>query len=157
MLAMPLSSTLAACLFFTTAGAVDPATKPPEPTTVTVAGKVVGLADALRRRGIEADPGPIEGQVAVEAVGGEIVPIVSDEASRALFLDKRLRDRRAEVVGRRFVGVPYLQVVTFRVEEEGKLRTPEYYCEICTISVRYPQICPCCQGEMVLRMRPEGR
>ena len=33
---------------------------------------------------------------------------------------------------------------------------PEYYCDVCAISVLYPQICPCCQGPMELRMRPES-
>ena len=77
---------------------------------------------------------------------GTITPLSSDETSRALFMDERLRNRNAQIVGRRFAGVPYLQVVTIQVESEGRLRTPEYFCEVCTISVRYPQICPCCQG-----------
>jgi rubrerythrin len=51
-------------------------------------------------------------------------------------------------------GVPYLEVTNIRVEEQGALRTPEYYCEVCTITVRYPQVCPCCQGEMELRFDP---
>ncbi|HEY2158150.1 MAG TPA: hypothetical protein VGH33_21150, partial [Isosphaeraceae bacterium] len=88
---------------------------------------------------------------------GAVVPLISDEASRALFLDKRLRDRKAEVAGRKVAGLPYLQVVNFKVEEGGAMRTPEYYCDICSIHVRYPQTCPCCQGPMVLQMKPEGR
>ena len=54
-------------------------------------------------------------------------------------------------------GEVMLQVVSFKVEDQGQFRTPEYYCDISTISVRYPQICPCCQGPMVLRMKPETR
>jgi rubrerythrin len=50
-------------------------------------------------------------------------------------------------------GLPFVQVVTFRVEEQGTLRIPEYYCDVCTITVRYPQVCPCCQGDMELRYR----
>lgn len=122
---------------------------------VTLSGEVVELTSALSQFGLTADSEPIAKQVVLKGTDGSITPLLSDDASRALFLDKRLRNRKAEVRGRRFAGLPYLQVVTFRVEDQGKLRTPEYYCEICTISVRYPQICPCCQGDMVLRMKPE--
>jgi hypothetical protein len=149
---MPLL-TLAASLLFT-----PPADGPPARSDrVTLRGKVVELTGALKAKGVAADPGPIAGQVALVTDDGTVVPLLSDEASRALFQDRRLRDRRAEVVGLRIAGLPYLQVVDFRVEEEGAMRTPEYYCEICSISVRYPQTCPCCQGPMVLQMKPEGR
>ncbi|MDR3639295.1 MAG: hypothetical protein P4L84_36175 [Isosphaeraceae bacterium] len=125
--------------------------------TVVLRGKVVELAAALKADGLVYDAEPVTKQVVLQTAGGEVVPLISDDASRALFHDKRLRDRPAELHARRFQGLPYVQVVTFRVEEDGRMRTPEYYCEICTISVRYPQICPCCQGEMVLRMKPEPR
>ena len=145
--------TLAASLFFTA-----PADgRPTKADRVTLRGKVVELAEALKTKGVAADPEPIAGQVVLVADDGTIVPLLSDEASRALFRDKRLRDRRSEVDGLKIAGLPYLQVVNFRVEEGGVMRTPEYYCEICSISVRYPQTCPCCQGSMVLQMKPEGR
>jgi hypothetical protein len=53
--------------------------------------------------------------------------------------------------------VPYVQVTTFQVERDGRLQTPEYYCTVCAITVRAPQTCPCCQGPMELRMRPDRR
>jgi hypothetical protein len=126
---------------------------------VTLKGKVVTLAAALDavKVGVRADPEPIAKQVVLLGDDGMITPLFSDVASRALFQDERLRNRAAEIRGRRFPGVPYLQVVTFKVEQGGRLHTPEYYCNICTISVRYPQVCPCCQGPMELRMKPERR
>lgn len=124
---------------------------------VTLRGKVVELSAVLKAEGLPADAEPVAKQVVLQAAGGTVVPLISDEASRALFLDKRLRERPAELHARRLAGLPYVQVVSFQVEEDGRMRTPEYYCEICTISVRYPQICPCCQGSMVLRMKPESR
>jgi len=56
-----------------------------------------------------------------------------------------------------FTGRRWVEEVsqTVKIEDDGRLRTPEYYCEICTISVRWPQTCPCCQGDMLLRMKPE--
>ena len=133
----------------------DPAGDKPE--TVTRSGKVLLLTEALKARGVPADPDPIAREVVLVESDGSVSPIVPDEASRALFTDARLRDRRAEITARKFRGLPHLQVVSLRVEEGGVLRTPEYYCDVCTISVRYPQVCPCCQGPMELRMRPETR
>ncbi len=123
---------------------------------VVLKGKVLTLAAALdaKKLGIRVDSEPTASAVVLMAADGTITPLLSDEASRALFLDKRLQNRPAELRGKRFGGVPYLQVVTFKVEEDGKLGTPEYCCNICTISVRFPQVCPCCQGPMELRMKP---
>ena len=121
-----------------------------------MSGKVVLLADALKGSGLDFDVEPVSKQVVLKGDDGTITPLLSDDASRALFLDERLRNRRAEIAGRHHPGLPYIQVVSFQIEDQGRLRTPEYYCEICTISVRFPQICPCCQGEMVLRMTPEA-
>jgi hypothetical protein len=127
------------------------------PEVVTLRGKVLTLNAALVARGlsIKFDPEPIAKQVALIGEDGSVIPLFSDEASRALFLDDRLRGCRASVLGRRFAGVPYLQVISFKVEHQGKFQTPEYYCDVCAIAVRYPQTCPCCQGPMVLRMKPE--
>ena len=132
---------------------------PPSPETVTVRGKVLMLADALKSRGLALAPDsePIAKQVVILSEDGTITPLLSDETSRALFVDARLRNRKAQIGARRFAGLPYLQVVTIEVESEGRLRTPEYFCEICTISVRYPQICPCCQGPMEFQMKPDQR
>lgn len=133
--------------------AAEPA---PKAENVTLSGKVLLLPDVLKALGIKADAPPVAGQAVLRSNDGNTTPLLSDEASRALFLDQRLRDRAIEIKGRRFAGLPYLQVISFRVEEDGKLRSPEYYCDVCTISVRYPQVCPCCQGPMVLRMKPEA-
>jgi hypothetical protein len=131
------------------------ATLAPKSEPVKLSGTVVLLSESLKASGLVFDEAPIAKQVVLKSEAGVITPLLSDDASRALFDDDRLRHRKTEIVGRKYEGLPYVQVVSFRIVEEGKLRTPEYYCEICTISVRYPQICPCCQGEMVLRMRPE--
>lgn len=125
-----------------------------EPVTLT--GKALPLPAALKSLRIVADAEPIAGQIVLFSKNDEITPLLSDEASRALFLDERLRNRPLEVQARRFPGLPYVQVVSFKIEQDGRFRIPEYYCDICTISVRYPQVCPCCQGSMDLRMKPEA-
>jgi hypothetical protein len=122
-------------------------------------GKVLLLTEALRLRvpGVTVDPAPIADQVALVADDGVITPLLDDDASRALFVDRRLRNCRAELEGRSFTGVPYFQVISFKIERDGRLQTPEYYCDVCAISVLYPQSCPCCQGPMELRMKPDRR
>ncbi len=141
-------------LFFLAVGGATRSGRDPAPEVITLQGKVLTLNAAIVSRGlsIKFDPEPIAKQVALIGEDGSIVPLLSDEASRALFLDERLRDVRAQILGRRFTGVPYLQVISFKVEREGKFQTPEYYCDVCAITVRYPQTCPCCQGPMELRM-----
>ena len=152
---MVLSARSLNCLMAVWLAALAPPTAAPEP--VAVQGKILTLSEALASRDlkIKPDPEPIAKQVVLLAEDGTIFPLISDDASRALFLDERLRNCRGEIQGRRFAGVPYLQVVSFKVEREGRLQTPEYYCDVCAISVLYPQICPCCQGPMELRMRPD--
>ncbi len=122
-------------------------------------GKVLTLAAALKTRGIPVhpDPEPIAKQVVLLAADGAIIPLLSDEASRALFLDDRLRDRPVQIHAKRYPGLPYAQVLSFLVEHEGRFQSAGYECDVCVIRVRYPQICPCCQGEMVLRMKPDPR
>lgn len=127
----------------------------PRAEDVTLTGRVVELTEALRDAGIKADPAPIARQVALVGDDGSITPILSDEASRALFKDDRLRGRKAEVRGRKYRGLPYVQILTYKLEDQGALKTPEYFCDICTISAREPQACPCCQAEMVLRFRAD--
>jgi hypothetical protein len=117
---------------------------------------VVALTAALKASGLRFDEEPVAKQMVLRDRDGAITPLLPDEASRALFLDARLRDRAIEIRGQRVQGLPYLQVISYKVEDHGRLRTPEYYCEICSISVRAPQICPCCQGPMELRMKPES-
>lgn len=123
--------------------------------SVTLAGEVVELSVALKTLGLPFDPDPVAKQVVLRESNGTITPLLSDEASRALFVDERLRGRPAELKAYRFPGLPYIQVISVKVDDHGRLRTPEYFCGVCTISVRYPQICPCCQGPMELRMKPE--
>jgi len=132
------------------------AAEPAKPESVTMTGKVVELTAALKSRAIPADADPVAHQVVLQADDGTVTPLLSDDATRALFQDDRLRNRRTEIKAWRYPGLPYVQVLSFKVEDHGQLRTPEYYCDVCTISVRYPQPCPCCQGPMELRMKPES-
>lgn len=150
-----LAPVVLVCLARASVFAADP--PPPRAEEVVVRGEAVLLSEAVKRLnlGVAVDPEPASRQVVVIGDDGAVTPLLSDVASRALFQDARLRDRRVEVRARRFPGLPFVQAITFQVEDDGRLRTPEYYCNVCTIRVRFPQSCPCCQGEMELRMKPE--
>jgi hypothetical protein len=124
------------------------------PRTVTLSGTVLTLDEALKERSITADPEPSGRQIVLKSDRSAIIPVLSNGASRALYLDERLRGRPAELKGLLHEGLPYLDVLNIRVMEQGMLRTPEYYCDVCTITTRYPQACPCCQGPMELRYDP---
>jgi hypothetical protein len=130
-----------------------------DPRPGTLKGKVLLVPEALKLRlpATRFDPEPIARQAVLVAEDGTLFPLLCDDPSRALFLDERLRNRRAELEGRWFTGVPYFQVISFKIEQDGRLQTPEYYCEVCAISVLYPQTCPCCQGPVELRMKPDRR
>jgi hypothetical protein len=134
-----------------------PATPGPKAEDVRLRGRVLTLAAALESLGapVNADAESTAKQVVLVKDDRSIAPLFLDDASRAFFLDERLRGCRTEIRGRRFAGVPFLQVVTFRVERDGRFGTPEYWCEVCAIGVRYPQTCPCCQGSMELRLKPD--
>lgn len=125
----------------------------PSPTQVTLTGTVILLEEHLKEQGIPADSEVAAQQAVLKADDGTITPLLSSVASRALVLDKRLRNRKAQIQGQMRPGFPYLEVVLFRVEEQGQFRIPEYWCDVCSISVRFPQICPCCQGEMTLQYK----
>jgi hypothetical protein len=153
------SAYLAGILMLLGAGPPSAGASPVKAEAVVLRGKVMPLGTALHSLGLDLKPDPesIAHQMVLLGEDRSITPLLSDDASRALFLDERLRGCRTEIRGLRFPGVPYLQVLTFRIEREGRLQTPEYYCSICAISAPFPQTCPCCQGPMELRMKPERR
>lgn len=118
-------------------------------------GKVVLLPDALKRKGIKSLE-EMKGQVALETPTGELIPIVADWRGRAFFQDKRLRDRKVELVGMRKPGVPYLQVLmVFTFDDKGQRMYTDYWCDICSIPMYEIKACECCQGEIRLRFTPQ--
>lgn len=151
---MGVASGLLAGLLTIAAGPIG-SPSAPRFVEVTVRGKVVPLGSALKSLGVDVkpDPEPLTREIVLLADDRSITPLFRDDASRAFFLDERMRDRRVEIRGRRFPGVPYLQVSTYQVEIDGRFQTPEYFCTVCSITELYPQTCPCCQGPMELRWK----
>src|SRR5262245_50358247 len=86
---------------------------PPRAEAVSLSGRALTLGAALESLGvgIKADSDPVAKQVVLLGADRSVTPILIDDASRALFLDERLRGSRCEIQGRRFAGVPYVQVI----------------------------------------------
>src|SRR4051794_20210242 len=82
-------------------GASVRADEPSGVRPVVLEGEAVELTEALKGSSIAFDAEPLAKQVVLRGADGTLTPLFSDDASRALFLDKRLRNRRAEVTGRR--------------------------------------------------------
>ncbi len=126
-----------------------------EPPKELFTGKVVLLGDALKRKGVNSYE-EMKDQVALETPEGELIPIVADWRGRAFFQDKRLRDRKVELVGMRRPGVPYLQVLmVFTFDKEGQRMYTDYWCDICSIPMYEIKPCDCCQGDIRLRFLPQ--
>jgi hypothetical protein len=118
-------------------------------------GKVVMLGDALKRKGINSYA-EMKDQVALETPDGELIPIVADWRGRAFFQDKRLRDRKVEIVGTKRPGVPYLQaLMVFTFDKKGQRMYTDYWCDVCSIPMYEIKPCDCCQGDIRLRFQPQ--
>ena len=131
-----------------------PHDKRPKRNIELFTGEVVMLRDALKRRGIVAFD-EFEKQVVLETPGGELIPIVPDWRGRAFYQDKRLRDRKVELVGRQRKGIPYLQVLTiFTFDKQGVRQYTDYWCDLCSIPMYEIKPCDCCQDQIRIRFQP---
>lgn len=126
-----------------------------EPTNQTIPGKAVWLKDALDALKIKANPESLKNQIVWIGDDNIIRPVLDNEASRCLFLDEQLRNRHGEITIKTTPGLTHLVTTKLKIQHEGRMRIPEYYCDLCAIATPYPQVCPCCQVEVVFRYRPE--
>jgi hypothetical protein len=128
--------------------------KKPRYKTEPLRGRVVWLADALRRRyGVETDADAAHSQVALDADDGVLYPIVKDFRGRAFHLDERLRNVEVELLVRRYEGSPLVQVVrVYTLKPDGKYEL-DYWCDVCAIPMYELKECECCQGPVRIRER----
>lgn len=128
--------------------------KLPEPKRQVFHGTVVLVREALKKRGIKVAE-EMKDQAVLETPDGELIPIAADWRGRAFFQDKRMRNRKAELVGYRRKGIPYLQVlVVFFINEKGQREEMDYWCDVCSIPMYEIKDCECCQGPIRFRLRP---
>ena len=127
----------------------------PDQQGIVVEGKVGSLAGIGEQRGIKADLEPQRRQMAIECKDGRVIPLLSDEGGRLFYLDEGMRGREVRLKLRMSRNFPVAEVIHVEMQHEGRWRIPQYYCDVCTIAVRYPQTCLCCQGPMEFRLKPE--
>ncbi|HEY1602520.1 MAG TPA: hypothetical protein VGG64_23150 [Pirellulales bacterium] len=134
--------------------AEDGAIETPHYVTETLRGRLVWLAEALKRRfGVETDADAAEAAIAIEASDGKLVPLVKDFHSRGFWLDPRLRADEVELVVRRYEQSPAVQLVRWYAIRKGRKYEVDYWCDICAIPMYELKTCDCCQGEIRLRER----
>ncbi len=128
-----------------------------EPTgevrVVLLKGTVTFLGPALRKQGVKAYK-EMDQQVVLITDGGEMVPLVADWRGRAFYQDKRLRDRKVELVLRRRSKIPYAQVMSvYTFDDKNRRQYTDYWCDICSIPMYEIKDCECCQGPIRLRFQ----
>lgn len=131
------------------------AAKPEKPyTTQPLRGKVVWMADALKRRfNLKSDDDAAHAVAALETADGELWPVLKDARGRAFYRDERLREIDVELLVRRYEGSPMVQVVRiYTLKPEGKYEL-DYWCDVCSIAMYELKQCECCQGPIRLRQR----
>ncbi|WP_166829773.1 hypothetical protein [Thalassoroseus pseudoceratinae] len=127
----------------------------PTPKKELFRGRVVIVKDALEKRGITAFE-EMKEQVALETPEGKLLPIVADWRGRAFYQDKRLRNRKVELVGYQRKGLPYLQVLmVFTFDDDNQRMYTDYWCDICSIPMYEIKPCDCCQQDIRLRFQPQ--
>ena len=123
-------------------------------TTESISGKVVWLADAIKRRfKVKTDDDVAHAVAALETAEGDLWPILKDTRGRAFYTDERLRGIDVELLVRRYQGSPMVQVVRiYTLKPDGKYEL-DYWCDVCSIAMYELKACECCQGLTRLRER----
>src|SRR5262245_3748208 len=117
-------------------------------------GKVVPLADVLRKAGARLDADAAPHWLALVADDGKVYPLVKDDGARMFFKDARLLNRPMRLTGRLVEGTNLLQVVNVHSYLKGQLHDVYYWCDICSIRGSEMHNCDCCGDPMVLRETP---
>lgn len=119
-------------------------------------GKVVPLADILKKQGTKLDADAAPYSLALVTDAGKIYPLVKDAGARMFFKDARLLNRPMRLTGRLVPNSTLLQVVNVHSYISGTLHEVYYWCDICAIRGYEAGICDCCGGPMELREVPIG-
>lgn len=122
--------------------------------TESLRGKIVWLAEALRRRhGLRLDADAEQSLVALETPQGELVPLMKTDRGRGFWKDERLRGIDMELFVRRYEGSPLVQVIrVYSIKNEKKYEL-DYWCDVCAIPMFELKACECCQGAIRIRER----
>jgi hypothetical protein len=148
----PMSSAaIAAFVLIASASAAD---APVSFAVETHRGHVVFLADTVEKQtGVPVVPEARDRVLALQTAKGELVPLLEDVRARAFRRDERLRNMKIELVVRRYLTSPLVQVIgVAEITKDGKYEI-DYWCDICAIAMFEQKDCECCQEPNVLRRR----
>jgi hypothetical protein len=127
------------------------------PKVETFQGKVVSLADVLKKQGIELDADAGKHWLALATEDRKTYPLVKDAGARLFFRDPRLLNRPMRIQGRLVASGTLLQVLQVHSLKDGKPHEVFYWCDVCSIkrqSLAEKNVCECCGGPMELREVP---
>ncbi len=136
------------------AAEADPPTHGSDYETISLRGRVVWLADALKERyGVKTVREAREQILALQTPDGQLHPVLEDTRGRAFRIDKRLRGIDMELLVRRYAGSPMIQVIrVYAIKKDGKYEL-DYWCDVCAIVMYQMGPCACCQEPNRLRER----
>lgn len=117
-------------------------------------GKVVPLADLLKKIGSQLDPAAAPHWLALVTDDGKIYPLIRDAGSKMFYTDPTVRNRPMRLTGRLFADTHLLQVLDVRSFKNGQLCDIYYWCDICAIRRNAGGVCDCCGGPLELREVP---
>lgn len=125
-----------------------------QPVAELIPGKVVWLAEALKRRyGISVVPEASQRLLALETTDGKILPLVEDARGRSFRKDERLRKMDLELLVRRYEGLSMIRVLRVYELQSKKRFIVDYWCDVCAIVMFEDGPCDCCQDHNQLRKR----
>lgn len=145
---------VAVALGLTPLTAAPPDAPKPAPATNAQSfdGKVVSLADALKKLGVKPDADTTG--VALVTADGDVYTLVKDATTRLLFLDKQLQGRDVRLTAKVLPGTRVLSVEKVQTVKGGKVFDVDYWCDQCQLEASEPGPCKCCGADTVLRERP---
>lgn len=126
----------------------------PGPSPEFFKGKVVPLAEVLKKAGVRLDADAAPHWLALVGDDGKVLPLIKDDGARLFFKDARLLHRPMRLTGHLLADGRLLQVVQVHSYHHGKLHEVYYWCDICAIKRFEKQICDCCGGPMELKEEP---
>jgi hypothetical protein len=142
-------------ILFSLVTAAPEASKPAkELKTEFFTGKVVPLADLLKKSGVQLDADAAPSWLALASENGKTYPLIKDDGARMFFKDARLLNRRVRLTAKLLPESQLLQVVEVHSYHKDELHEVYYWCDICRIKRYEKKDCDCCGGPMELREEP---
>jgi hypothetical protein len=112
-------------------------------------GKVVALAELLKKKDVKLDADAAPATLALEADDGKVYPLVKNDGSRMFFKDKALLNRPMRLTATLVAG-GLLDVSAAHSVVKGKLHEVYYWCDNCALAYSEPGECICCGAAVKL-------